>query len=57
MLAAVLARAGPPDRDPRRCWHYAEVPLDGLPDWGWYDKCTRCGSETSGVRLVTVGLS
>jgi hypothetical protein len=47
---------------PPRCWHYAEVPLDGLPDWGWYDicahlKCTRCGSETSGVRLVTVGLS
>jgi hypothetical protein len=41
---------GPPDRDPRpRCWHYAEVPFDRLPDWNWYDvcahfKCTRCGS-------------
>jgi len=27
----------------------AEVPLDRLPDWDWYDicahfKCTRCGS-------------
>jgi hypothetical protein len=41
---------GPPDRDPRpRCWHYSEVPLDRLPDWGWPDicahfKCTKCGS-------------
>jgi len=31
------------------CWHYAIVPLDRLPDWGWYDvcahlKCTQCGS-------------
>lgn len=39
------ARAG---SRPRR-WHYAVVPLDELPDWGWYDicahfKCTRCGS-------------
>lgn len=38
------------DRDPRpRCWHYSVVPLDRLPNWGWYDicshlKCTRCGS-------------
>jgi hypothetical protein len=41
---------GPPDGDPReRCWHYAEVSLDRLPDWDWRDicahlRCTRCGS-------------
>jgi hypothetical protein len=41
---------GPRDRDPRpRCWHFSVVPLDRLPDWGWYDicahlQCTRCGS-------------
>jgi hypothetical protein len=39
---------GPPDCNPR-CWHWAAVPLDRLPDWDWYDicahlKCTKCGS-------------
>jgi hypothetical protein len=41
---------GPPDRDPRpRCWHYAVVKLDDLPDWEWQDicahlRCSKCGS-------------
>lgn len=39
---------GPPDCNPR-CWHWAAVPLDRLPDWDWYDicahlKCMKCGS-------------
>jgi hypothetical protein len=41
---------GPPDGDPRpRCWHSAEIRLDGSREWSWPDilthlKCTKCGS-------------
>jgi hypothetical protein len=52
---------GPPDRDPRpRCWHYAEVKLDDLPDWGWYDTAptsnARSAARWVGLIRVRIGM-
>ena len=48
--------AGRRSRSPPPLLHYAEVPLDILPDWDWYDVCahlkyTRCGSGSIHVRI------
>jgi hypothetical protein len=51
MLAAVLARAGPPDRDPRpaagvmlKC-RWMDSPIGAGTISALHLKCTRCGSE------------
>jgi hypothetical protein len=49
---------GPPVRNPRpRCHHWAQVPLDRLPEWSWPDicahlRCTACGSVVGLIHTI-----
>jgi len=44
------ARSG----SPPRCWRSSAVPLDRLPNWGWYDSCKRCTPSSNGSVISIV---